>query len=408
MSGSALSVFIAGSEVGDLARSSEGEIIFRRKPGTAGSIVSLAFPEDDTAVGSGSGRLHPVFDQNLPEGVLRERIEAAFARELPGRDDLTLLKIVGKSLIGRMRFAESSESLGPVPEIPLGSVISGGIDAALDMLIEQYAAFSGVSGAQPKVLVRDGGGKDRFTVRGTTHILKTFDPADFPDLGANEFACLRAAARAGLDVPEAELSADGRWIAVKRFDIDPAQPGGYLAFEDMCSLGGAASEYKYIGSYEQIAKLVKAHSAEPAADLDRLFLMVALTCALRNGDGHRKNFGMLYGEDTPPRLAPAFDIVSTAIYPRLSDRMALMIEGKDTWPGRKQLERFGMNSCMLSRERVRELLDHAAESSLVAAGEAADIGMSSESAAMFASATERGAKSIAGAGTPAIMVNRAG
>lgn len=45
--------------------------------------------------------LHPIFQMNLPEGVLREAIERATAKHY-GSDDLTLLTILGDHQIGRL------------------------------------------------------------------------------------------------------------------------------------------------------------------------------------------------------------------------------------------------------------------------------------------------------------------
>ena len=47
-----------------------------------------------------------------------------------------------------------------------------------------------------------------------------------------------------------------------------------------------------------------------------------------NTDNHIKNFSLLYSEDLKSvRLAPAYDIVSTMIYPSSTENMALSIDG---------------------------------------------------------------------------------
>lgn len=73
------------------------------------------------------------------------------------------------------------------------------------------------------------------------------------------------------------------------------------------------SDRKYQGSYETIAQVLKA-LALPAIDLARFFEQVAFTVMVRNGDGHLKNFGVGYGEAWGARLAPMYDVVTTAIY----------------------------------------------------------------------------------------------
>lgn len=47
-----------------------------------------------------------------------------------------------------------------------------------------------------------------------------------------------------------------------------------------------------------------------------------------NSDAHGKNNSMLF-VDRQPQLAPAYDLLSTVIYPNLSNKMAMKIGGKD-------------------------------------------------------------------------------
>lgn len=46
-----------------------------------------------------------------------------------------------------------------------------------------------------------------------------------------------------------------------------------------------------------------------------------------NADAHAKNFSLLY-QGAKPQLAPAYDLLSTAVYPDLSVRLAMKIGGK--------------------------------------------------------------------------------
>jgi serine/threonine-protein kinase HipA len=52
----------------------------------------------DTAYG-----VAPIFEMNLPEGALRERLRLAFAKATGTFDDLDLLTIVGRSQLGRIQ-----------------------------------------------------------------------------------------------------------------------------------------------------------------------------------------------------------------------------------------------------------------------------------------------------------------
>ena len=48
--------------------------------------------------------LPPIFEMNLPEGVLRERLRLAFAKATGTFDEFDLLGIVGRSQVGRIRY----------------------------------------------------------------------------------------------------------------------------------------------------------------------------------------------------------------------------------------------------------------------------------------------------------------
>src|SRR5207245_1930672 len=136
---------------------------------------------------------------------------------------------------------------------------------------------------------------------------------NFRSSRANEYFCLKAAEHCGLDVPRYRLAEDGTALVVDRFDLRP--DGTYRGFEDFCVLNARRTDEKYRGSYETSVLKRFAQfgaSSEPLGDLEKLFTLTALNCALRNGDAHLKNFGILYEEVLgPARLAPVYDLVTT-------------------------------------------------------------------------------------------------
>lgn len=332
--------------------------------------ASLLMPVNGTPyLAERSGVLHPIFDMNLPEGALRAALSNLFAKALPVFDDLALFQIVGRSLIGRLRCGESAAQLDQVPPQNLKDLLrSRGTGEMFADLLRRYTEFSGVAGIQPKVLVRDDGSlqtekpslvptDQRFTAHGTTHIVKSFDPVRLPGLAANEWLCLRAARAAGLDVAHAEIAADGRVLVVERFDHK--RDGSYLAFEDGCALAGRLTREKYEGSYEQLAGTLASVLRGPEgtpAEMARFFRSVVLSVAVRNGDAHRKNFGVVYDDATGDvTLAPTFDVVTTTAYlPR--DNLALMLDGTKRWPDAKRLEKFGVRRCQLTPAQAKEVI----------------------------------------------------
>src|ERR1051325_1256827 len=55
--------------------------------------------------------LAPIFEMNLPEGALRERLRLAFAKATGTFDEFDLLAIVGRSQVGRIRYTGDRKSV---------------------------------------------------------------------------------------------------------------------------------------------------------------------------------------------------------------------------------------------------------------------------------------------------------
>lgn len=319
--------------------------------------------------------VHPIFQMNLPEGELREMLRNSFQKTVQNFDDLSLLAIVGHSQIGRVRIAELGEQ--PI-ELPLESVQDlqayAGSEDLFMSLLQRFGRYSGISGVQPKVLIRDPATVaaalqelEQISYKDSTHIVKAWNPERFPQLAANEYFCLKAAQYAGLEVPEFELAAQGRLLIVKRFDLDGK--GGYLGFEDFCVLNGLATDDKYVGSYQDLAlrirQFVSPHRVHDA--LEQFFLSLTLTCTVGNGDAHLKNFGVIYANpEAEVSLAPAYDIVSTIPYIP-NDSLALLLGNSKQFPTRLELTSFARRFCSLTERRTHQLLDwvvHGVESAL--------------------------------------------
>jgi serine/threonine-protein kinase HipA len=215
----ALNVFVDRQCIGRLVRSDveEDTILFGYRDGApAASAVSLTMPIRADQYDSMAGLL-PIFEMNLPEGALKERLRLQFAKAIPEFDDLDLLSIVGSSQIGRLRYSQQDAIDAVVPEQDLTEILTytGAADLFVHLL-ERFATYSGVSGIQPKVLVRQARAPDKLTHRGATHIVKAFDPAEYPELAANEFICMSGAAAAGIRTARVQLSENRRFLIVDR------------------------------------------------------------------------------------------------------------------------------------------------------------------------------------------------
>ncbi len=313
--------------------------------------------------------LPPIFEMNLPEGALRERLRLAFAKATGTFDEFALLGIVGRSQVGRIRYTGGKEQLQE--DVPFQSVEEilahrrGG--DLFRYLVEKFASFSGISGVQPKVLVRDEGasaalGKSTYRLsqsyRGATHIVKFWEQNEYPQLAANEFFCLKVAGKGGLDVPPYRLAEDALALVIDRFDL--RSDGTYRGFEDFCVLNARRTDEKYRGSYEtSIMKRFSEYANSPhvGEDLERLFTLIVINCALRNGDAHLKNFGIVYDDvQGEARLAPVYDLVTTSVY-LPQDSMALTLNGTTRWASARELQRLGETRMGGSPARVRGILE---------------------------------------------------
>lgn len=331
--------------------------------------VSMTMPVRIQSWDSKFGLL-PIFEMNLPEGALRERLTRRFAKATGTFDDFDLLTIVGRTQIGRLRYSALAETLDEaVPFQSIDQILKARRDGDLfDYLLNQFAIHSGLSGVQPKVMIRATGSKisdpkvrKSPSILSATHIVKLWDEEEFPELAANEFFCLKAAVHAGLSVPNFQLSDDGGALVVERFDFVDDQ---YIGFEDFCVLNALGTADKYKGGYEaRIFRRMREFVSpeELPRSLETLFRLFLLNCAVRNGDAHLKNFGLVYADlEGSVRTAPAYDLVTTWAYIP-NDPMALTLDGSTKWPDRKGLTRLGQIRCDLSQKRVGELFETTAD-----------------------------------------------
>jgi serine/threonine-protein kinase HipA len=368
-----IKVWTDAAEAGLLDRRDERGSTFAYLPDTsAARAVSITMPVRLASWSVPFG-LPPIFEMNLPEGFLRERLRLAFAKATGAFDEFDLLSIVGRSQVGRIRYTGDKEQLHE--DVPFQSV-----DEILERkrggdlfryLLEKFASFSGISGVQPKILVRDekaftgmehAGHRLSSSYRGATHIVKLWEPNEYPQLAANEHFCLTAARKCGLDVPPFRLAEDGMALVIDRFDL--RMDGTYRGFEDFCVLNARGTDEKYRGSYEtSVMKRFTqfANSTHVNQDTEKLFILIALNCALRNGDAHLKNFAIVYDDvQGEARLAPVYDLVTTSVYlPK--DSLALTLNGSTGWPTAKELRKLGETRGGGTPAKIRQILDRVAE-----------------------------------------------
>jgi len=313
----------------------------------AKDLVSLTMPL--RAESWKSRELHPIFQMNMPEGALREAIKERFSK-IEKMDDMGFLRIIGPYVLGRVKFetVKSSKSA-----LSLSELLSSPKEHLFDELMDKFALRSGVSGVQPKLLLST---ENKTTMKFEHYIVKSWDK-EYKELALNEYFCMRAIMHTGLEVPEFHMSDNRSLFIMKRFDVKDDE--SYLGFEDMCVLTGRGTDAKYAGSYEEIARVIKDVISPKYRKeaLTALFTALVMNHFLRNGDGHLKNYGVLYEDDyTDAKLAPIYDVITTTIYIK-NDIPALRLSDGKLWWKEKSYKNFAKLSCGLSNKEYDEVLE---------------------------------------------------
>jgi serine/threonine-protein kinase HipA len=280
-------------------------------------VLGLLFEQDPLLAHSAALRLPPWFSNLLPEGRLREWIAAD--RGVSADREMELLAQVGHDLPGAVRVL-------PAGSPPPAAEIAGEEAPPLLPTGEPPGWRFSLAGVQLKfsMLAED----DRLTLpaygEGGDWIVKLPD-SQYPDVPRNEFVMMSLAGAAGIEVPELRLvhrdqlanlptnvwpGGEQRAYAVRRFDrVDGRIP---VHIEDLAQVTNVYPDQKYRGNYETVASLIYRRH-----DLDALIQFarrLAFMVVIGNGDGHLKNWSLIYRDPRRPTLAPAYDLVSTAPY----------------------------------------------------------------------------------------------
>ncbi len=108
----------------------------------------------------------------------------------------------------------------------------------------------------------------------------------------------------------------------KRFDIAP--DGTKINQEDFASLRGKTkqingSDFKYQGSYEDIADEIRKRVAAYPVELAKFFDQLVFNYIFGNNDAHLKNFSLMQTTDGDYKLTPAYDLLNATLHVEDSD-----------------------------------------------------------------------------------------
>jgi len=309
--------------------------------------VALAMPVQSAVFNRGS--LHPIFEMNLPEGFVRRQLSERLQR-YTRISDMLFLAIQGDEGIGRLKYESDIIRTVPVHD-KLSEIISwDGKQNLFSELLDRHIFNTTLSGMQPKLAIRS----DKASLLSPDLIIKT-GGEDYPQLALNEYVCMSIAKAAGLSTPKFCLSDNQQLFIMDRFDI---QNGQFLGMEDFAVLMGRSGHERYLGSYENAAKVINLYTGSHK-DMASFFDYVVLSCLLGNGDAHLKNFALLYHHPSQPAfLSPIYDVVCTQVYELEEKTLALKMNKSRDFPTRERILRFANALGIKSAEtRLEQMAD---------------------------------------------------
>ena len=278
----------------------------------------------------------PYFSGVLPEGRSRELIARILG--ISETNDFALLERIGGECAGAVTLlpegtppATADEGMRVLNDAELGQALHE--LRRRPLLVGSEGLRLSLAGAQDKLPVRivDGRVALPLGTAASTHIIK---PAslDFDGLVFNEAFCLTLAQAVGLPTSACSVGRvdDIDYLAVERFDRRfDGERVLRVHQEDFCQALSATPERKYQSeggpSLKRCFDLLRAVSAAPVLDLGALLDAVVFNVVIGNNDAHGKNFALRHREDGTTRLAPLYDLVSTAYYPDLARNMAMRV-----------------------------------------------------------------------------------
>lgn len=298
------------------------------------SLPLQAQPFDDR-------KARPYFAGLLPEGQMRRLIAQQF--QVSGQNDFALLDHIGGECAGAVTFLEPGQAL-PVPthSDDVQWLSDNEVVAILDelprrpMLAGKDGLRLSLAGAQDKLPVVFDGARIGLPLNGTpsSHVLKPAIQA-VEDSVINEGFCMALAQAMQLEPAKSKVHRvlDRSFLLVERYDrlIDAQGHRQRLHQEDFCQALGVVPESKYQNEggpdLVQCFDLVRSVTRPSAPQVLRLLDYVIFNALIGNHDAHAKNFSLLYsGKATV--VAPLYDVLSTAVYPTLTPKMAMKIGSK--------------------------------------------------------------------------------
>ncbi len=280
----------------------------------------------------------PFFENLLPEGEIRAAI--AKLKQVSERNTFGLLGEIGGDCAGAISLwrqgekPSKNEGYAELTDARLKEVLAG--MARRPLLVVDDELRLSLAGAQNKLPVYYHGNQLSLP-RGSapsSHILKP-GAQGFGEMPANEHFCMQLAAALEMPVPDSTILRKSEALyLVARYDRVRAPDGTLSRIHqiDFCQALSLPSQKKYEheGGPNLAAcfEVIRRYSARPARDRLHLISWVIFNYLVGNADAHAKNLSLLITQEGV-MLAPFYDLVSTALYRELTDKLALKIGGEN-------------------------------------------------------------------------------
>jgi serine/threonine-protein kinase HipA len=388
MSGAdALDVYMHGVVAGTLERRSQARLRFTYDEGWVDGgrpPLSLSLPVRDEPYEH--EECAPFFEGLLPEGDFLKAI--ARTLHVSASNAFQLLTELGGECAGAISVAPAG---GPEPgreprpprwlsEDELGGLLADLPQRPLIEAIDEVEDGGGfrlsLAGAQNKVGVlfdeeRIGLSHGRPP---TTAILKAPIP-HVSESVVNEAFCMSLAAHIDLDVADASprVADSQEYLLVHRYDRGGEASDGRIHQEDFCQALGLVPAIKYEKeggpTVADCAELIRRHFSAPVRDITMFLDALLFNFAIANHDAHAKNYSLLLDGPGSIRLAPLYDLMSTAVFQGADRKLAMRYGGENrhAYLRRRHLDRLaadlGVKPALVRRRAIamRERIEAAAE-----------------------------------------------
>lgn len=339
-----LGVWLHGVRVADLTSSRPGEVVSRyTEPALDLWPNNIPLLSCSLPLTTGRSDASAFFSGLLPEG--RHRQAMASEANVPAYDTFGLLErfgrdVAGALVIGRDDADERPGGVEPYTAESLAVEVGELHERPLGLHDDSELSIAGI---QDKLLLVDlGKGRWGRPVHGrpSTHILKVEDRR-FVGMAEAEAACLQLARAVELTTVDASVAriADLPCLIVSRFDRAIGAKGvvSRIHQEDACQAlrrdpeaARGRGKYEAAGgpSLREIAAVLDRFAVDGEEQLLRLAAVTTFNVLIGNADAHGKNIGLLHPTAETVELAPLYDTVPTALWPKLRRDGAMTVGGR--------------------------------------------------------------------------------